>query len=361
MVKQSKLTKIDFIRIKACFFGACAFVAAIIVGALISGGSVVEAFGASAGLNSLIVGLFVAGVVANFVNQFKVIRGAFAMNAYMSGERNIHVPSEMRFAFHQLASGGKAGHGYMDMGAAEKVAAALRARVSGFGYTSKYIAGILVFIGLLGTFWGLLVSVGAAGTAVSGGADLEAVRRGILAPIGGMRVAFSTSLFGLGLSLAVGFLQFLLDVMKRDFCNQAEDSIMSLARASVPQQDGVNAGTLTYLKAMIEQTADAVGALQRVIAKANETSAETAAKMGAMGSAVVELAGQMQTRLKQMDKMSMVPEKMIKAMDEMLKMTKSGFGMDSATKEHIRLIDFKLSEMTETLSADIRLLAKSKL
>ena len=78
---------------------------------------------------------------------------------------------------------------------------------------SRYMTGLLVFLGLLGTFWGLIVTVGSVGGVINSlkvGGDAESVfeslREGLAAPLSGMGISFSSSLFGLAGSLILGFL-----------------------------------------------------------------------------------------------------------------------------------------------------------
>ena len=78
---------------------------------------------------------------------------------------------------------------------------------------SRYMTGLLVFLGLLGTFWGLIETVSSVGNVIEGlkvGGDARAVfdslKEGLAAPLGGMGISFSSSLFGLAGSLVLGFL-----------------------------------------------------------------------------------------------------------------------------------------------------------
>ena len=78
---------------------------------------------------------------------------------------------------------------------------------------SRYMTGLLVFLGLLGTFWGLIETVGSVGNVIEGlkvggdaGAMFDALKDGLAAPLGGMGISFSSSLFGLAGSLVLGFL-----------------------------------------------------------------------------------------------------------------------------------------------------------
>ena len=84
----------------------------------------------------------------------------------------------------------------------------------GIRETSRYLVGLLVFLGLLGTFWGLLKTIGSVGTVISGlGIDdtnvagfFNSLKNGLTAPLEGMSIAFSSSLLGLAGSLILGLL-----------------------------------------------------------------------------------------------------------------------------------------------------------
>ena len=90
----------------------------------------------------------------------------------------------------------------------------IRSRLDESREISRYMIGLLVFLGLLGTFWGLLGTIDAVGTVI-GGLELgnrdfakvfSELKTGLMGPLSGMGTAFSSSLFGLGGSLVLGFL-----------------------------------------------------------------------------------------------------------------------------------------------------------
>jgi hypothetical protein len=103
---------------------------------------------------------------------------------------------------------------------------------------SRYMIGLLVFLGLLGTFWGLLQTIGAVGLVVgsldTAGTDFEAMmaqlKGGLDAPLSGMATAFSSSLFGLAGSLILGFLDLQLGQAMGRFFNELEDWLSAFAR-----------------------------------------------------------------------------------------------------------------------------------
>jgi len=91
--------------------------------------------------------------------------------------------------------------------------------------TSRYLVGLLVFLGLLGTFWGLLKTIGSVGNVISGlGIDdtnvagfFNSLKDGLNAPLQGMSIAFSSSLLGLAGSLILGFMDINLGQAQNKF------------------------------------------------------------------------------------------------------------------------------------------------
>src|SRR3546814_3487462 len=103
---------------------------------------------------------------------------------------------------------------------------------------TRYRAGLLIFLGLLGTFWGLLRTIGAIGSVISGlsieGGDLGQMfgdlKSGLQSPLAGMGTAFSSSMLGLAGSLVLGFLDLQLGQAQNRFYNALEEWLASLTR-----------------------------------------------------------------------------------------------------------------------------------
>lgn len=95
---------------------------------------------------------------------------------------------------------------------------------------SRYMTGLLVFLGLLGTFWGLIATVGSVGGVIQGlkatgdaASMFDALRQGLAAPLSGMGISFSSSLFGLAGSLVLGFLDLQSSQAQNRFYTELED------------------------------------------------------------------------------------------------------------------------------------------
>ena len=106
---------------------------------------------------------------------------------------------------------------------------------------SRYLIGLLVFLGLLGTFWGLLSTIDSVGTVINSlgvaGEDSTSMflklKEGLKQPLNGMGTAFSSSLFGLSGSLILGFLDIQASQAQNQFYNDVEEWLSSMSLISV--------------------------------------------------------------------------------------------------------------------------------
>ncbi len=103
--------------------------------------------------------------------------------------------------------------------------------------TSRYMTALLVFLGLLGTFWGLIETMGSIGNVINslqpGGdaaAIFESLKEGLAAPLSGIGIAFSASLFGLAGSLVLGFLDLQTSQAQNRFYTELEDWLSTTVR-----------------------------------------------------------------------------------------------------------------------------------
>ena len=150
---------------------------------------------------------------------------------------------------------------------------------------SRYMIGLLVFLGLLGTFWGLLITVSSVGQVVGGidtsSSNIDAMmgelKEGLNAPIAGMATAFSSSLFGLAGSLIIGFLDLQLGQASGRFFNDVEDWLSKSI-----QFDAVQSGDMGFLGSaelttgLTEEAANKMQALAKAVAAGEQDRAEMA-------------------------------------------------------------------------------------
>lgn len=116
--------------------------------------------------------------------------------------------------------------------------------------TSRYLVGLLIFLGLLGTFWGLLETIQSVGKTISAldtsaGDSLvifEELKSGLEAPLNGMGTAFSSSLFGLAGSLVLGFLDLQASQAQNRFYNELEEWLSSITELTTAESAGDGMG-----------------------------------------------------------------------------------------------------------------------
>jgi hypothetical protein len=110
----------------------------------------------------------------------------------------------------------------------------------------RYLIGLLIFLGLLGTFWGLLDTVSSVGTAIQAldvtateqGTIFDELKAGLAAPLAGMGTSFSSSLFGLAASLVLGFLDLQTNQAQNRFYNDLENWLSSITDIEAGEGQG---------------------------------------------------------------------------------------------------------------------------
>jgi hypothetical protein len=148
---------------------------------------------------------------------------------------------------------------------------------------SRYMTGLLIFLGLLGTFWGLLKTVGAVSEVIGGmsvgsgdvNALFEQLKSGLTKPLAGMSTAFSASMFGLSGALVLGFLDLTAGQAQNRFFNELEEWLAGLTRlSSGVLAEGEGGSVPVYVQALLEQTAENMEGLQRILSRGEERSGQ---------------------------------------------------------------------------------------
>ena len=144
---------------------------------------------------------------------------------------------------------------------------------------NKYLIILLVFLGLLGTFWGLLITIEAVGTTI-GELSIEednvlltflSLKEALKAPLSGMGTAFATSLFGLAGSLSLGFIDLQFTKSQNDFLLYIEDTLYNLgmnSKAKISRKEDVSE---EYIEALLAETAEGISNLQKTLEKSENS------------------------------------------------------------------------------------------
>ena len=246
---------------------------------------------------------------------------------------------------------------------------------------SRYLIGLLVFLGLLGTFWGLLITIDSVGTVISslGVEDEDSslmfmkLKEGLKQPLNGMGTAFSSSLFGLSGSLILGFLDIQASQAQNQFYNDVEEWLSTMSLIAVNssvnkddkkfQEDGVP----IYVQALLEQTAESIDSLQRTLGRGEDERKHLADNFANLAEKMSAVADQIQNNQKAFAKGN---DKSIDITPLVEYMKENPSGIDDPTKEHIRNMDISIKRLVEEnnqgnkqlmteLRSEIKLLAKT--
>ena len=246
---------------------------------------------------------------------------------------------------------------------------------------SRYLIGLLVFLGLLGTFWGLLSTIESVGTVINSlgvaGEDSTSMflklKEGLKQPLNGMGTAFSSSLFGLSGSLILGFLDIQASQAQNQFYNDVEEWLSSMSLISVNPSSNKDSkkiheeGVPVYVQALLEQTAESIDSLQRTLGRGEDERKHLADNFANLAEKMSAVADQIKTNQKNIEKNNGNSID-IKPIVDLMKDNLNGF--DEPTKEHIRSMDISIKRLVEEnnqankqlvseLRSEIKLLAKT--
>ena len=163
---------------------------------------------------------------------------------------------------------------------------------------TRYLIGLLIFLGLLGTFWGLLETIGAVADAISGlqvaGGDaiqmFAKLKESIEGPLKGMATAFGASLFGLSGSLVLGFLELQASQAQGRFHIELEEWLAGATRLSSGVQVEGEQGVSAYVEALLERTADGLDEMTRTLRRAEEGREATVSASATLVERLASLA-----------------------------------------------------------------------
>ena len=260
---------------------------------------IVVAFMANPGLNALIVAVLVIGILLAFRQVIRLFPEVSWVNGFRLADPGLAVAKPpVLLAPMAAILGERAGRMSISSGTMRGLMDSIATRLDEARDISRYMTSLLVFLGLLGTFWGLIETVGSVGKVIEGlkvgpdaGATFDALREGLAAPLSGMGISFSSSLFGLAGSLALGFLDLQSSQAQNRFYMELEDWLSTIVtEAKVETVAGGVAGAGIPSGEM----RGAIEKLKEAVAETGTNRAATAA-MANLAEAIHGLVSHMRT------------------------------------------------------------------
>src|SRR6266853_1762727 len=250
----------------------------------------VVAFFANPGLNALIGAVLLIGTILSFRQVIRLYPEVAWVNNFRISDPGLAVARHPKLLAPMAAilGGERTGRMTISQQTMRHLLDSIATRLDEARDISRYMTGLLVFLGLLGTFWGLIETVGSVGKVIDGlkvggdaGSLFDTLKEGLAAPLGGMGISFSSSLFGLAGSLILGFLDLQSSQAQNRFYTDLEDWLASTVREYSRE------GTGGELQAAVERL--------RASLEEGGTGRGTTAAMANLAEAIQGLVAHMRT------------------------------------------------------------------
>ncbi|HSE76657.1 MAG TPA: flagellar motor protein MotA [Alphaproteobacteria bacterium] len=356
------------------------FLLAVIAVCVALRGGLTDAFLANPPLNGMIIGVLLLGIGYNF-RQVLVLNPEVTWIEHFRRDQ----PKLSRYKPPRLLApmatmlGERKGRVSLSAIATRSMLDSIGSRLDESRDISRYLIGLEIFLGLLGTFWGLLETVGAVSSVIGGlstatdtAALFNDLQAGLKAPLSGMGTAFGTSLFGLAGSLVLGFLDLQASQAQNRFYNDLEEWLSSLTRLSSggPLADGEQP-VPAYIQALLEQTADNLENLQRTMAHAEESRGVNNTTLAGLADRLAQLTEQMRAEQSLLARLAEAQMELKPVLTRLADAAgRAGAGGDETLRTHLRNMEVYLAriiedgvagraQMTQDLRNEIRLLART--
>jgi hypothetical protein len=309
-----------------------------------------QAFLASPWINTAIVGAFGIGVIVVFVQVLDVGGAVGWIKRYQSSnrlsdglvERAPYALKPMAELLRETPSDRR-----LSSLSARTILDSVGSRLAEAGEITRYLRSLLIFLGLFGSFWGLMETLAGVAAVVNelanstgdGGGDVGALFAQLTGPLRGMGIAFSSSVLGIAGSLILGFLELQAGQAQGRFYNDLEDWLAKISRVGVDVGEG---GSGAFTGALLEQLTESLDALVSVTRKVEDSRARSSDTLGALAAELSTLNDRL---ARQDDALATLKER----------------ALDDTLIRHLRSIDVTLQGLAgdqsverETLFRDLR-------
>ena len=321
-------------------------------------------------LNGVIVTVFGFGILACFWQVAQLVKAVNWIESFAAdrpGRPEVSAPSMLA----PLASllGSREARRAVSSSSGRSILESVATRIDEARDITRYITSLLIFLGLLGTFYGLATTVPAVVETIRALAPKEGesamgvfdnLMTGLEAQLGGMGTAFSSSLLGLAGSLVVGLLELFANHGQNRFYRELEEWISSITRLAFTALEGgdgessMGAGILDHMSEQMEQ-------IQTLFVRSDAGRVQTEARIAHLSNALHDLSermgGEIDARAVQarsLQQMADGQERLIGALDQLSARTAEGAPEAEAmaeTRMRLRSIDQQMMRMLEEISA----------
>ena len=330
---------------------------------------VLPVFEANPYLNGFIVFVFAVGVLATFWQIYQMMRSVRWIEAFaadVAEREGVRPPSLLTPLATLLSSRGRGRQ--ISSGSARSILDSVAQRIDEEREITRYIVSLLIFLGLLGTFYGLATTVPALVDTIRGLAPVEGesgvevfgrLMRGLDSQLSGMGVAFASSLLGLAGSLVVGLLELFAGHAQNRFYRELEEWLSSITRLGFASgesesegEEGGHAAAAVY-DGVLEHMTGQMDALQDLVRGGERRHATTDARLARLAEALERLTAELGDANPTLTALMRVAEGQEALIGELRAREGSSTeaGIDAESRMRLRSIDVQMLRVLEEISA----------
>ena len=253
-------------------------------------------------LNLVIMACFAFGIVLSFYHLWRLYREqSWLENCDQGVEKFPTAPKTYILAPLAIILNDPQHQAGLTTLTAQSVLSSVDARLDEGRGVNRYLMGLLVFLGLLGTFWGLSETIGSIAGVVNNlnpeGVDaaqaFNQLRQGLQSPLEGMGIAFSSSLFGLAGSLVLGFMDLQIGRAATGFYQKLEERLIAITRSGLGVEKNTAYNGPTYSLSLLEQTVEGMASLQNHLRRSEDNRLGVVKAVQSLTEKLTQMAEQM--------------------------------------------------------------------
>ena len=224
---------------------------------------------------------------------------------------------------------------------------------------TRYIVSLLIFLGLLGTFYGLATTVPALVDTIRGlapqdgesGVEVFArLMNGLDSQLSGMGVAFASSLLGLAGSLVVGLLELFAGHGQNRFYRELEEWLSSITKLGFSSGESDGSGEMSATGAVLDQMIEQMEVMQLLFVRSEEGRSEIEARLGQLSDALERMTERMEATAPTASAFARIAEGQERLID-VLDSKSENEGLDAESRMRLRSIDVQMLRMLEEIAA----------
>lgn len=331
----------------------------VIAGAWLIHAQVAEVFLSNLWLNGFIGFIFILGVMTCFWQVLILMQSVSWIEGFVRNVpgHEITRPPRLLAPLAALLRSRGSQQTHISASSSRSILESVATRIDEARDITRYLTNLLIFLGLLGTFYGLATTVPAVVETIrslapaegeSGLSVFSKLMGGLESQLGGMGTAFSSSLLGLAGSLVVGLLELFAGHGQNRFYRELEEWLSSITRLGYAgnEGEGEGAGMTAVLDRMVEQ----METMQALVAQADAGRAATDQRLAELGSAITALSQRLEAEAGQTAVLARIAEgqdRLVQALGG----AEGGLSSDAEARMRLRSIDVQLLRILEEIAA----------